>query len=288
MTWAKARFGRLYLKDLEKVLNQHNPIISSPKDVDRLFSGSSNRRKLWFGVRNLLKYAQTHGWTYEMVRPLLDAMPRCLRSRPDLTIPRESAVLETLRRLNNAPLRVKALYGLVLDSALRPYHALEIIMSFDPSRLEPLNEDVYRYQAVIARREKHLFITFVSRETAEQIKHLGNVKLTENYHQRYARLKGLIGAKHIQKFSYNAMRRCGIDIDVAEFISGRKPQGIGSRHYADLIMLAENQYQKYFEYLMGLRRRAEGSYSDSSKLPTPGERPHPPERGSRSKEIDGR
>jgi intergrase/recombinase len=57
----------------------------------------------------------------------------------------------------------------------------------------------------------------------------------------------------VQKFAYNMMRKNGVDRDVAEFISGRKPEGIGAKHYAELIMLAEEQYPKYAEYLKNLR-----------------------------------
>ena len=65
----------------------------------------------------------------------------------------------------------------------------------------------------------------------------------------------LLRPKFVQKFAYNMMRRHGIDRDVAKFLSGRKPEGVGPRHYAELITLAEEQYPRYAEYITQLRQK---------------------------------
>jgi len=39
--------------------------------------------------------------------------------------------LETLRKFKDAPLKVQAVYNLILDSAIKPLHAVELINGFE-------------------------------------------------------------------------------------------------------------------------------------------------------------
>ncbi|MCS7113933.1 MAG: integrase [Nitrososphaerota archaeon] len=255
LVWAKGRFGSRYVKDLRNTLNKWSPVIRSVEDIDRLFSGEfPGKRHLWFGIRNLLKYCASHGWSGDEIKPLLEAMPPVKKANPDNKVPKEAQVLETLMKLNGAPYPVQAVYNLVLDSAIRPLHAVEIINRFDESRLEPCEGGFFKYWVSIERGIKHTFIAFLSQET------LGIIRNTlrpigEHVYQHYAWRRGLLRAKLLQKFAYNMMRKNGVDRDIAEFISGRKPEGIGAKHYTELIMLAEEQYPKYASYLKSLRGR---------------------------------
>ena len=256
LLWALGRFGDRYLKDLRNTLNRFSPIIRSVEDVERLFAGNfPSRRHLWFAVRNLLKYCKLHGWSEEAIDVLMKAMPPTPHSKPENIVPREDKIVELLKALKNAPVRIQVLYHLILDSAIRPLHAVELINAFDPKRLEFLDHGIYRYHAVIERREKHTFIVFISDYTLKLLRSLKQ-PLYEHTYQHYALRKRLIRAKHVQKFAYNMMRKNRVDRDVADFISGRKPEGIGARHYAELIMLAEEQYPKYAKYLKSLRAKA--------------------------------
>jgi len=254
LVWAEARFGARYVKDLRNTLDRWQPVIRSVEDIDRLFAGSfPGKRHLWFGIRNLLKFCASHGWSINEIKPLLECMPPVKKANPDNRVPNENQVLDTLGKLRSAPLEVQAVYNLVLDSAIRPLHAVEIINSFDESRLEEAG-GFYKYWVTIERGIKHTFIAFISPETLGMIRSVEK-PIGEHMYQHYAWRKGLLRAKLLQKFAYNMMRKNGIDRDVAEFISGRKPEGIGPKHYAELIMLSEEQYPKYFEYLKTLRKR---------------------------------
>ncbi|MEM2998895.1 MAG: hypothetical protein QXX34_00005 [Candidatus Bathyarchaeia archaeon] len=125
--WAKGRFGSHYVKDLRNTLDKWGPVIRSVEDVDGLFAGEfPGKRHLWFGIRNLLKYCASHGWSVNEIKPLMEAMPPVKKAKPDNKVPKETQVLETLGKLKSAPIPVQAVYNLVLDSAIRPLHAVEV------------------------------------------------------------------------------------------------------------------------------------------------------------------
>jgi intergrase/recombinase len=245
------------VKDLRNILDKWNPTIRSIEDIDSLFAGNfPGKRHLWFGIRNLLKYCAHHGWDVNAIKILMEAMPPVKKANPDNKVPKESQVLETLIKIKSAPASVQAVYNFVLDSAIRPLHAVEIINNFDESRLEKTELNFYKYWISIDRGIKYTFIAFLSPETLNIIQKAKR-PISEHFYQHYAWRNRLIRAKYIQKFAYNMMRKNGIDRDIAEFISGRKPEGIGPKHYAELIMLAEEQYPRYFRFLSSLRRRSE-------------------------------
>jgi len=195
-----------------------------------------------------------HGWDKEWIRRLMDAMPKCPQSRIDLRRPRVYQILNLLRSLCMAPVKYQAFYNLILDSAVRPYHAVEVLKGWNKENLERIKRGIYIYYVGIEREEKHCWIAFVTRYTLDLIERMEEAPTIAGYCCFQKRM-GLLRPKLVQKFAYNAMRSCGVDRDIAEFLSGRKPEGIGSKHYAELIFLAEKQYPKYAKYLESLRNK---------------------------------
>ena len=257
LVWAEGRFGDRYVGDMRKSLNKHKVRIVSVGDIDRLFSGRfPGRRHLWFGVRNLLKFCGSHGWSKEYVETLMEAMPPCPRSGVEKRIPKESQVVSLLQDLKSVPKKYRAFYNLVLDASIRPFHAVEVLNSWSEKKLEKLSDGFSKYYADIERRQKHTWIVMVTQQTLKLIKQTLNDPASEAGYLALIQKYRLLRPKFLQKFAYNMMRRHGIDRDVAEFLSGRKPEGVGPRHYAELITLAEEQYPKYLEYIMQLRQKA--------------------------------
>ena len=122
--------------------------------------------------------------------------------------------------------------------------------------MEKLNDGFSSYHADIERRQKHTWIVMVTQQTLKLINQTVNDPASEAGYLALIQKYGLLRPKFVQKFAYNIMRRHGIDRDVAEFLSGRKPEGVGPRHYAELTTLAIDQYAKYQEYLTQLRQKA--------------------------------
>jgi len=256
LVWAKGRFGDRYVEDMRKSLNKHKVRIGSVEDIDRLFAGRfPGRRHLWFGVRNLLKFCGSHGWGKEYVETLMETMPQCPKSGVDKRIPKEEEVVNLLRDLKWVPVKYGAFYNLILDSSIRPFHAVEVLNSWSENKLEKLCDGFSRYHADIEREQKHTWIVMVTQQTLRLINQTVNDPVSEAGYLALIRKYRLLRPKFLQKFAYNMMRRHGIDMDAAEFLSGRKPEGVGARHYAELTSLAEEQYPRYTEYVMELRRK---------------------------------
>ena len=256
LVWCRGRFSRFYVDDMVRYLDRFNPRIYGVDDVDRLFglcNGGCRRRHLWFAVRNLLKYCLEHGWDRDWIRMLMNAMPKCPQSRVDLRRPRVYQVLNLLKALREAPIKYQAFYNLILDSAVRPFHAVEVLQGWNEENLERVRRGIYMYYVGIEREEKHCWIIFVTRYTLNLIERMEEAPTIAGYCCFQKRM-GLLRPKLVQKFAYNAMRGCGVDRDIAEFLSGRKPEGVGAKHYTELIFLAERQYPKYARYLEKLRQ----------------------------------
>jgi len=255
LVWAKARFSPVYVKDFVYALDKWRPIIRSVEDVDRLFAGSfPGKRHLWFAVRNLLKYCRLHGWSEEEINRLLKVMPPTPQSNPDNRVPKEEQIINLLRALEKEKVKYQAFYNLILDSAVRPAHTVEILAGFNPGNLEEIGPGIFKYHVSIERKEKHTFICFITEGTLRLIEKMSE-PLTLSAYKVFQKRRKMLRPKHVQKFAYNMMRKSGVDRDIAEFISGRKPEGVGPKHYAELIMLAEEQYPKYAAYLKALREK---------------------------------
>jgi len=179
-------------------------------------------------------------------------MPKCPQSRIDLRRPRPYQILNLLRALREAPIKYQAFYNLILDSAVRPFHAVEVLKGWNEENLERIKRSIYIYYVGIEREEKHCWVVFLTKYTLDLIEKMKRPPTIDGY-CNFQKRKGLLRPKLVQKFAYNAMRSCGVDRDIAEFLSGRKPEGIGAKHYAELIFLAEQQYPKYARYLEKLR-----------------------------------
>ncbi|MCD6241145.1 hypothetical protein J7K27_06480 [Candidatus Bathyarchaeota archaeon] len=237
-------------------MDKFKPKIASVDDLDGLFarvnSSRGYRRDLWFAVRNLLRYCEEHGWSKEWIRRLRDAMPKCPQSRVDLRRPRSYKILNLLKALHEAPIKYQAFYNLILDSAVRPFHAVEVLQGWNEENLERVRRGIYIYYVGIEREEKHCWIIFVTGYTLNLIEKMDEAPTIAGYCCFQKRM-GLLRPKLVQKFAYNAMRSCGVDRDIAEFLSGRKPEGVGAKHYTELIFLAERQYPRYAAYLENLR-----------------------------------
>jgi len=256
--WLRGRVSFKYARNLVWVLDKFRPEIASVDDLDGLFarvnSSRGYRRDLWFAVRNLLKYCEEHGWSKEWIQQLRSAMPKCPQSRIDLRRSRVYQILNLLKALREAPIKYQAFYNLILDSAVRPYHAVEVLQGWNEENLERVKRGVYMYYVGIEREEKHCWVVFVTRYTLNLIGMMEEAPTVAGYccfQKRY----NLLRPKLVQKFAYNSMRGCGVDRDIAEFLSGRKPEGVGAKHYTELIFLAEKQYLKYARYLEKLRKR---------------------------------
>ncbi|MCY0882432.1 MAG: integrase [Acidianus infernus] len=60
---------------------------------------------------------------------------------------------------------------------------------------------------------------------------------------------GLVPPKYIRKFVATKMAELGISSEIIDFIQGRTPSSILSKHYLNLFALSKENYKKYAEWL---------------------------------------
>jgi len=165
-------------------------------------------------------------------------------------------VLDTLRKLENLLPKYKMLWHFILDSGVRKSHAVQLLNTWDESKLQRV-DGFYRYTIGIEHRTKHAFYAYITPYTLKLVREFvrGGDKLNIMAIESYTRKKKLVPCKLIRKFAYNMMIKCGIPPEVADFINGRKPRSIGAAHYMLLRMHADENYPKYMKYLEELRKR---------------------------------
>jgi len=52
---------------------------------------------------------------------------------------------------------------LILDSAIRPARAVEVLAGFNKKELEEIDSGIFKYHVSIEWREKHTFICFITK-----------------------------------------------------------------------------------------------------------------------------
>ncbi|KPV65136.1 MAG: hypothetical protein AOA65_0515 [Candidatus Bathyarchaeota archaeon BA1] len=81
-------------------------------------------------------------------------------------------------------------------------------------------------------------------------------KLDRSDASHYYSKRGYISPKYLRKFALDNMISLEILESVADFIQGRVPRRIGSKHYLALARQASKFYPRYAEYAMELRWKA--------------------------------
>lgn len=118
-------------------LDRYVDIIAEPMDVSRVFKGLTvgRRHHMIRAIRNLFNFCEAQGYS----RDWLDMLRRNLPKDEvgiDLKIPSQEEVVRSLRVMDKALMKYRALYNLVLDSGLRLIEACRLILKFDELKPE--------------------------------------------------------------------------------------------------------------------------------------------------------
>ena len=269
--------GDKHIERCVRLLDKYIPPegISTPEQVFNIFMSISKGARHHFdrAFRNLLNlFRRIYGYDRDFIELLKDAIPNT-KTGEDKWVPPEDLVIESLLMIKTRNPKYLAFWLAVLDSGCRPHHLIEgLFENFDPTRLEKTPEGFYKYRLNIERRTKHAWIAYLTPHTAELIMelHERGDRITldgvDTFMERFKIKAGTrpdgkpivmpLRPKYIRKFAYNMMRLNGIDKDVAMWLNGRTPPGVDPEHYADLELLADNQYPRYAEYLRKLKAKA--------------------------------
>ena len=141
--------------------------------------------------------------------------------------------------LNHEDERIRLLYRLLLESGIRLKEALHVLNDYDPS-LDQREDGFYVYTVNLVRKSKRSFYAF-------HVTPLAKVYITEHIVE-HADLP--VKPKMVRKFVATKMLELGIPSEVVDFLQGRTPASVLSRHYLDLFTLAKKYYPTYVSYLL--------------------------------------
>ena len=170
--------------------------------------------------------------------PPKDLKPK--KTKPDLRVP----TLEEVRKTLNAVRDNYALYTfyrLLLESGGREREVLKVLNDYDEKN--EINEDGFNiYVLNWVRGQKKSFYIF-------HITPLRRIKITEGQVTSAVRRLNLVPPKYFRKFVATKMAELEIPSQVIDFIEGRTPSDVLTKHYLDLYALAKKEYKKYAEWL---------------------------------------
>ncbi|AQQ16890.1 ORF11 [Sulfolobus spindle-shaped virus 3] len=162
------------------------------------------------------------------------------KTKPDLRVPVLDEIKETLTKVKQYP-NLYLLYRLLLESGSRESEALRVLNNYDPqNEMQEVGFSVYILNWT--RGQKKSFYLF-------HVTPIQKIKISKAYVDKYVKKLNLVPPKYIRKFTATKMLELGIPSEVVDFLEGRTPGNILTKHYLDLLTLAKKEYKKYAEWL---------------------------------------
>jgi intergrase/recombinase len=237
--------------DVTRYLNRYVTEIREPFEIVTLFSKvEKGKRHLVLALRTMFNFYEALGVSADYLNCFRKALPR-ISCGIDLKIPTEEKILESLKKLSNAPIKYQALYNLLLDSGLRLIEARHLINNF--KNAEQVN-GFYRCELAMFRGEKQAYYGHFSEYTLDLINQAHDANITEGC-SHYFLVNGFIMPKYLRKFAFDKMIDLEIPESIADFIEGRVPKRVGAKHYMALARQASKFYPRYCNYITELRQK---------------------------------
>lgn len=236
--------------DVTRYLSRYITEIHEPFEIVSMFANvKKGKRHLILALRTMFNFYEAMGVEKEYLDCFRKALPKAVCG-VDLKIPTEEQILESLKKLPNAPVKYQALYNVLLDSGLRLIEARYLINNFKGA--EQVN-GFYRCELAMFRGEKQAYYGHFSEYTLNLIKQAKGDFITEGCSQYYD-VNGYVMPKYLRKFAFDKMIDLEIPESVADFIEGRIPKRVGAKHYMALARQASKFYPRYCEYIKQLRQ----------------------------------
>ncbi len=166
------------------------------------------------------------------------------QSSVDLKVPAPREVLEAVGKACRASQALCLVYKMLLESGARLTEVCKMLREFDSARLTEHN-GFYTYALGYARGSKQSFYIFC-------ITRPKKIEVSDKWVRNWASKNNVVSPKYIRKFVATAMASLGIPESTINFIQGRVPRDILSKHYLSLYALALQHYPRYAEWLRGL------------------------------------
>ncbi len=172
------------------------------------------------------------------------------RSGVDLYVPSDEDVLNALRRACKASEELCWVYKLLVFSGLRLEEVVKVIKDQQEDRWIKL-EGFYKYPLAWRRGCKQALYCYSLEKPPK-------MTVSSKWVSNWASKNDVLAPKYLRKWVATKMLSLGISEEVVNFIQGRVPQEVLSKHYLKLSTLADQYYAKYAswlrEFLRGVTR----------------------------------
>ena len=160
------------------------------------------------------------------------------KSGVDLKVPSVDQIRQWAEKVKGT--RVELLFRLLLESGVRFTEAIKVLNEYNPQN-DICENNIRIYTLNWQRGSKRVFYVF-------HVSPLQRQNITYNYAKKMLHELN-IAPKYLRKFTATQMLSLGIPSQVVDFIEGRTPDSILSKHYLDLLTLAKKYYPLYREWL---------------------------------------
>ena len=159
-------------------------------------------------------------------------------SRPDFYVP---SLEEVRAALASAAEPYRTVYMVLVQSGLRLSEACRLLREIDGLRAVRLDGFI-RVELAWERGTKKAFWAYLLEPPPK-------IHVTPEQVSKYADREDLLPPKYLRKFVATQLANLGCDMDTIDFIQGRTPTRILTKHYADLTARADKCYKRYAEWL---------------------------------------
>ncbi|AEC52217.1 SSV1 integrase-like protein [Pyrococcus sp. NA2] len=230
-----------YIKALDKFFDRHE--IVTYQDLERALKFENYTDRLVKGLRKFVTFLEEeHILDFRRA----DDLRRIIKLRRETRIRDVFISDEELRiayeKVKQKELVKVVLFELLVFSGIRLSHAVQLLNSFDESKLFRINDKIARYPLfAISRGKKRGFWAYAPVELFEKIMSIGRQNINYKTAQDWVTY-GKVSANTIRKWHYTFMIRQGVPAEIADFIQGRASRTVGPTHYLNKTILADEWY----------------------------------------------
>ena len=179
------------------------------------------------------------------------------QSKPDLNIPTDHEVTETLKAACSTSRELCIIYRLLVESGARLSEIVKMLKEFNSKNLKEYR-GFFTYTLSYYRGYKRAYYIFTVTKPEK-------LMVSENWVSNWASKGNHVRPKYIRKWVATKMVSLGIPLEIVNFIQGRVPRTILERHYLNLYALALKHYPKYAEWLRGNFLISEAEINNKSR-----------------------
>ena len=163
---------------------------------------------------------------------------RSKRSKSDLYIPSDNEVRESLEKAEEP---YRTVFWVLAQSGLRLTEAAYLLSNIDKIRIVRL-DGFLRAELGLERGTKKAFWAYLVEPPPKLVVHPKAVS-------EYAQENRLLAPKYYRKWVAQKLSGLGCDLDTIDFVQGRTPSRILTKHYVELTERADRCYKKYAAWL---------------------------------------